>query len=316
MTAHNANTPFRFIFFGTPEFAAIILEKLIAAGLVPAAVVCNPDRPAGRKQVMTAPPVKQLIANRKAQIKILQPESLTSYVLNLKSYIADFFIVAAYAKIIPKQILELPRLGTIGVHPSLLPKYRGASPIQSAILNDEKETGVTLYLMDEKVDHGPVLGHATWDMGHGETYETLMRKLAELAGDLLVKTIPDFVAGKITPHEQNHPQAIYTKKFRTEDGQVDLEKDDPKTVWLKIRALNPEPGVWTMNYPGYVGKRVKLLEADFVPRHSRERPALDLIGGENLTMPGSSPNMTEKNDLLRLKKIQVEGKRPIDIQAS
>ncbi len=134
-----------FIFFGTPEFSAIILEKLIKADFIPAAVVCNPDRPVGRKQVTTPPPIKQRIMNYesgiKNKIKILQPEKLDPSLFIIPNSSFDFFIVAAYARIIPKEILDVPRLGSIGVHPSLLPKYRGATPIQSAILAGEKKTG-------------------------------------------------------------------------------------------------------------------------------------------------------------------------------
>ncbi|MDP2598520.1 MAG: methionyl-tRNA formyltransferase, partial [Candidatus Liptonbacteria bacterium] len=152
----------KYVFFGTPEFAAIVLDKLISAGFPPSAVVCNPDRPVGRKKIITPPATKSQIMVRGSrfmdEIKILQPEKLDSgfehQISNIKP---EFGIVAAYAKIIPKNIIELFPKGVIGVHPSLLPKYRGASPIQSAILDGEKEAGVTLYLLDEKMDHGPIL---------------------------------------------------------------------------------------------------------------------------------------------------------------
>src|SRR6266481_8138985 len=148
----------KYVFFGTPEFAAIVLDELIAAGFLPDAIICNPDRPAGRKKVITPPPVKKLIAERglESQTKILQPEKPTPELFKEFDDI-DFFVVAAYAKIIPQSILDIPRLGAIGVHPSLLPKYRGSSPIQSAILAGEMETGVTLYMLDHKMDHGPML---------------------------------------------------------------------------------------------------------------------------------------------------------------
>lgn len=259
----------RFIFFGTPRFAAIVLHKLLDAGLVPAAVICNPDRPVGRKKIVTAPPVKLLIANRKSQIvadkiKILQPENLNAIGDLLRAIRPQFAIVAAYANIIPKEILAIPRLGTIGVHPSLLPKYRGASPIQSAILGGEEETGVTLYLMDEKMDRGSILRQVKSDMRQGEAYLELEERLAKTGGELLLETIPDFVAGKILPQPQDHTKATFTKKFTTNDGEVDLVKDDPEMIWRKIRALNPEPGVWTLTYPGYEGTRVKLLRSEYL----------------------------------------------------
>ena len=252
----------KYIFFGTPEFAAIILDKLMAAGLPPAAVVTNPDRPAGRKKILTASPVKlTAISRRLAAGNILQPEKFDEvFAEKIKSYAADIFIVAAYGKILPKWLIEAPAKGTIGVHPSLLPKYRGPSPIQSAILAGEKITGATLFLLDEQIDHGVVLADSQILISNSETYQTLMEKLAEASGNLLIKTIPDFLDGKITPRPQAESQATYTKKFKTEDGYVDLDKDDPEMVWRKVRALNPEPGVYTIKD----GQRLKILEADLI----------------------------------------------------
>lgn len=256
---------FRFVFFGTPEFAAVVLEKLIAAGWPPAVVVCNPDRPAGRKKIIAPPPVKMRFMNYDLGIKnksiILQPANPKSLFLNLKSLQIDFAVVAAYGKIIAKEILDLFPKGVIGIHPSLLPKYRGPSPIQTALLNGDAETGVSLFLMDEKTDHGPVLANSRWQMANGENYEFLLKKLAEIGTELLIATLPKWLAGKIKLVQQDESLASYTKKFITEDGFVDLEKDDSVIIERKIRALNPEPGVYTyMDLPGKK-KRVKLLEA-------------------------------------------------------
>src|SRR3989338_5278870 len=153
----------KYAFFGTPEFAAIILEKLIKAGMPPALVVCNPDRPKGRKRVITPPPLKARIMNQESgirdRIKIIQPEKLEirNWELEIEKLGGiDFAIVAACAKIIPKNIIDTLPAKFLGVHPSLLPKYRGAPPIQSAILNGERKTGATLFLLDEKVDHGQI----------------------------------------------------------------------------------------------------------------------------------------------------------------
>ena len=250
-----------YIFFGTPKFAAIILEKLIAADMPPALVVCNPDKPVGRKKFLTAPAFKTRIMNQESRIKVLQPEKLTgSEFENLKSEIinlkCEVGIVAAYAKIIPKEVIDLFPKGIIGVHPSLLPKYRGATPIQSVILNGEKETGVTLYVLDDKVDHGPIITESKYEVAETDTYLALEEKLARMGGELLASVIEPYARGEIEPKEQNHAEATLTKKFTTEDGYVDLGKDDPETIARKIRALNPEPGVWTIQN----GKRLKLLE--------------------------------------------------------
>ncbi|MEK7062177.1 MAG: methionyl-tRNA formyltransferase [Patescibacteria group bacterium] len=291
----------KFIFFGTPEFAAIILEKLINADFIPEAVVCNPDKPVGRKKIITAPAVK-LIA-QKYNIPILQPEKLEIgnwklEIGKIKNPIFDFFIVAAYSKLIPKEILKIPRLGAIGIHPSLLPKYRGATPIQTAILNGDEITGTTLYLMDEKMDHGAIL--ASRELNYElriMNYEFLMRKLAELSADLLIKTLPDIEKKIKNAILQDELQAIYTKKFKTEDAFIKPEdlkiaQQDGKEIALKIeqkiRALNPEPGVWTIINPhtttlfgvGVNGKRIKLLEAQI------------------------------SDNKLKLIKIQIEGKKP------
>jgi methionyl-tRNA formyltransferase len=264
-----------FVFFGTPDFAAIILEKLIAAGFVPTAVICNPDRPVGRKKIITPPPTK-LLANKHG-IQVLQPENPSSLFSILSSFGADFAVVAAYAKIIPKEIIDIFPRGATGVHPSLLPKYRGPTPVQSAILGGEEETGVTLYLLDEKVDHGSVLAKGKLRIADRETYGGLIEKLAVLGGELLLKTLPDYIAGKILPQAQDDGGATYTKKFTSEDAFIAPEDlraalgGDPKktaAIDRKIRALNPEPGVWTFAelsagavLPGG-NKRTKLLAAE------------------------------------------------------
>ena len=281
----------KYVFFGTPEFAAIILEKLLGAKFIPQAVVCNPDKPVGRKQIITPPPVKSLIMKHGTwNIPVLQPEKLDkSFMLHVSSFMPDLFIVAAYSQILSKEILEVPRLGTIGVHPSLLPKYRGASPIQTAILNGDEKTGVSLFLVDEEMDHGAIIANLEFRIQNSEwNYENLNRKLAELGADLLIKTLPDFVGGKITPLPQNEPEATYTKKFSTEDAYIkpqDLEKAENQSgeiaieIDRKIRALNPEPGTWTI----LNGKRTKILEAKII------------------------------DEKLKITKIQIEGKKPQNI---
>ncbi len=251
----------KFVFFGSFRVSADILEGMIKGGLKPALVVCSPDRPAGRKKILTPPAVKQMLEKNGWSIEIAQPEKPTEITEQLKALNADVFVVMGYPHIIPQSIIEIPRLGTIGVHPSLLPKYRGSSPMQSALLNGETETGVTLYVIDQKVDHGPVITQRTHQIAHGVTNEMLEKDLAKVAAEMLVETLPKFVAGKLTPQEQDHTQATFTKKFTTADAQVDMEKDSPEIIFNKIRAFTPEPGVWTMDFPGYEGKRVKLLAA-------------------------------------------------------
>lgn len=272
----------RYVFFGSPKFAEIILKTLIDAGMPPSALVCNPDRPFGRKKILTAPPTK--VAALSHGIPILQPEVLDADIARqIARFNPDFFVVAAYAKILPRAILALSRLGTIGVHPSLLPKYRGATPIQSAILAGESETGTTLFLIDERVDHGPVLAYSKLRIAHGDTYELLMQTLAEKSGDLLKEALPRFFAKKMIPQPQSESAATYTKKFSTDDGFVDLGVDAPETAWRKIRALNPDPGVYT--YTEINGKRirVKLLAAEM--RDGKLVPTLIQREGGKPTRP-------------------------------
>ena len=282
----------RYIFFGTPEFAAIVLQHLIDAGHPPLALVCNPDRGVGRKNIITPPPTKQLVEienkDTDKKIEILQPEKLdASFTSHISSLKPDFFVVAAYAKIIPQAILSIPLQGAIGVHPSLLPRLRGASPIQSAILEGEARTGVTLYLMDDKMDHGPILAQETLASYSPASARTpdLLRDLAHQGGTLLAALMPKFADQKIQPEIQDESAVTLTRKFKTEDGFVPhelLEKAEAGDIKSAehidrlIRALNPEPGVWTLRND----KRVKLLEAEL------------------------------QGNKLKLGKIQIEGKKP------
>lgn len=241
-------------FFGTSEFAAIILEKMVQAGIKPVLVVTTPDKPAGRKQQLTPPPAKVL--SEKLELKVIQPEQFaqdTRY--KIQDTNPDLIVLASYGNIVPKEILDIPNHGAINVHPSLLPKYRGASPVQSAILAGETETGVSIMLMDEQVDHGPILAQETTPI-HQETYEELHNKLAELGADLLVETIPKWVAGEITPKEQDHSQATFTKRFSREDGRIDWNQK-PEYIDRQIRAFTPWPGAYTF----WQGKRIKILKA-------------------------------------------------------
>ena len=258
----------KYVFFGTPRFAEIVLKGLIAAGFPPMAVVCNPDRPVGRKHVITPPPTKMVAIGTSSDIDVLQPEKLDDMLVKrVAEYGPDFFVVAAYAKIIPAAVLAIPRLGAIGTHPSLLPSFRGASPIQTAILAGETKTGATLYLMDEKMDHGPILAQRALSLDPLTTnYEALEWELAALSATLLAETIPLFMEGAIHPLPQDESRATFTKKFITENGFIkdaELEEaqegvsDKAELIVRTVNALNPEPGVWTMRN----GKRIKLLEA-------------------------------------------------------
>jgi methionyl-tRNA formyltransferase len=230
-------------FFGTPEPAVEILEWLKKADMMPQLVVTNLDKPQGRNLVLTPSPVK--IWAEEHNLDVYQPEKLDDAALATLSETAwDLFIVVAYGKIIPQAILDIPKHGSINVHYSLLPKYRGASPVESQILADDRNPGISIMLLDSKMDHGPLLGTApvsisTWP----PTTTELRRKSNEIAGQRLIDLLPDFLAGKIKPIEQDHSQATYTKKFTKADGELDLSADAYQN-YLKIQAFNEWPGTY------------------------------------------------------------------------
>lgn len=239
------------IFFGTHEFAVTILEGLLKSPEIEVVqVITQPDEPVGRRQILTPPPVK--ILAQKHSIPVDQPSTLKNYHLNIQ---ADIFIVAQYGKIIPKHIIETPPHGTLNVHTSLLPKYRGASPIQTAIMHGETETGVTIMKMDEGMDTGPILLHKKIKIEADDTYHTLNEKLAELGKTALLEALPLYINGALQPVPQNDTQATYTKLLSREDGRVEWERS-AKEIYNLYRGLTPWPGIWTL----WGEKRLKLIE--------------------------------------------------------
>ncbi len=290
----------KIIFFGTSDFAVPALEALVKEGYEIIAVVTNPDEPTGRKKIPTPPPVK--VAVEKLNLSIWQPQNLKIESLNLienwKLEIGncDLGVVAAYGKIIPAEIINLPRLGIINIHPSLLPKYRGPTPIQTTILNGEKETGVTIIKIDEEVDHGNIISKSQISISNGDNYKTLEDKLAELGAELLVKILPDYLAGKIELQSQDHSQATFTRKFTREDARISWAKT-AEEIDRQIRALNPEPGVWTT----WNGRVIKILEAGAIDGNGQ----IGQISQEN----GKIKVGTAKGFIV-LKTVQLEGKKP------
>ena len=242
--------PYKIVFFGTPLFSVPILEALIKNKWGVSVVITEKDKPVGRKQILTPPPVKHLA--QKYNLLIYQPGSLSSILNSLKNLKPDVIILAAYGKILPKEILRIPEFGALCIHPSLLPKYRGASPIQTAILNGDAKTGVTIFKMDEEVDHGKIIQKLNLKIQNDDTAETLSQKLATESATLLLKTLPDYLNGKIRPKKQNEKRTTYTKLIKKEDGYVNKCKiQNPKSkkelrkLERKIRAYYPWPKVWT-----------------------------------------------------------------------
>jgi len=239
----------KFVFFGASEFSVKVLDILYQNSFVPEFIITTPDKPKGRKMLLTSPPIK--IWAEKNKIK-----TITDYQLPITDYY-DLFIIAAYGKIIPKEILDIPKYGTLNVHPSLLPKYRGPSPIQSFILSGEKETGVTIMLTDEQMDHGPILAQQELEI-RNLYYKELEKELAKLGGKLLVETIPKWLKAEIKPQEQDHSKATFTKKITKEDGLTDLKNEPAEIIERKIRAFTPWPGVYFF----VNGKRLIITKAE------------------------------------------------------
>ena len=227
--------------------------------------------------------------------------SLDNSLDDFKKTEPDICIVAAYGKIIPKEYLAVPKYGFLNVHPSLLPKYRGPSPIQTVILNGDKETGITIILMDEKIDHGQIIANEKLKIKN-EKYKDLENKLAKLGAKLLVDILPKWIANEIKPKGQIHNEATFTKKFSWLDGKIDWSKTAEKIIW-QIRALNPEPGVWTLQ----ANKVLKILEAEIIEsKLSAESGQIFYIENQIIVKCGI--------DALILKKVQLEGRKELNIQ--
>ena len=246
-------------FFGTPDYSVITLEKLHNAGFEISFVVTQPDRPSGRKMLLTSSPVK--IWAEENSIPVYQPESLKdeSFIEAIKKHNYDVFVVIAYGKIIPENILNIPRAKSLNIHGSLLPRLRGSCPIETAILNDEKNTGVTIIRMDSAMDHGPIVAKKDvvvepWP----PQARTLGKAIVEAGSDLIVSILPDWVEGKIKEEEQDHALATYTKKIQKEDGLLDL-KEDPYKNYLKIQAYDGWPSAFFFKDE----KRIKITQASF-----------------------------------------------------
>ena len=280
-----------FVFFGTAEFSIAVLNELKDAGFIPSLIVTSEDKPQGRKLVITSPPVKKW--GEQHDTMVIQPKTLKKNlppeIINPPANRWDFFIIAAYGKILPSSILDLPKHGTLNVHPSLLPKLRGASPIQAAILKDERQTGVTIMLVDEEVDHGPIIAQAEVTIENWPPKaHTLRDLLAHVGGELLAETIPPWLNGNITPEKQDESKATYIDKIKKEDGLIDLN-DDPYENFKKIQAFDIWPGAYFFTLRRGKKMRVKIADAEFkdkkltitrvIPEGKKEMSYQDFLRG-------------------------------------
>ncbi|MCC7436741.1 methionyl-tRNA formyltransferase [Candidatus Nomurabacteria bacterium] len=242
-------------FFGTPDFIVSFLNTLKDGDLTPSLIVTNPDRPSGRGMILKSPAPKTWAQEK--DIKVLQPEKLDEkFFEELSSESWDLFVVIAYGKIIPEKIIDLPKYGTINIHYSLLPKYRGATPVESAILNGDETTGIAIQKMRFKLDTGPVYVKSEVDIEKNETNESLREKLNNEALKLLVSTINKIFKNSILPIEQDDSLATNCHKISKEDGEISIT-DDPITLDRKWRAYQSWPGLYFFKD----GKRIKITKA-------------------------------------------------------
>lgn len=224
-------------FFGTPQNAAIVLEKLIESPFKPSLVITGQDTKANRGQALTATPVK-LVAE-KHNIPV-------DYKLSAIDNNFDLAILVAFGQIIPDDLLSKPKYGFLNIHPSLLPKYRGPSPIYEAILKGDEITGVTIIKLDAELDHGPMLTQKELEIEKADTHQSLMEKTAILGAKTLIETLPKYLNGSLRPGPQDHLKATYTEKVKKKNGYIDISNPpDTKTLDLMIRAYFPWPTVWT-----------------------------------------------------------------------
>lgn len=223
---------------GTPDFAVPALKALAQSDHEVCAVFTQPDKPRGRKMIMTPPDVK--VCAQSLGIPVYQPESMkNSEALNIiEKYSPDAIVVAAYGKILPKAVLEAPKFGCVNIHGSLLPKYRGAAPIQQSVLNGDKVTGVTTMLMDVGLDTGDILQTAQTEIGENETSGELFDRLAELGGELILKTLSALEKGEITPRKQDEALATHTSKIDKTMCPIDFSLS-AQEIHNKVRGLNP-----------------------------------------------------------------------------
>lgn len=248
-------------FFGTPTFTVGFLDALVESGFSPTLIITNPDRRAGRGMELISPEPKHW--GEAHGVRLLQPDVIDAqFLTTLAQESWDLFIVVAYGKILPEQLITMPRFATINVHYSLLPKYRGATPVEAAILHGDAMTGVCIQQMRFKLDTGPVLAKKEVSIEATDTTETLRGKLNKEAFKLLAKTISSLFDGSATPIEQDDRSATHCGKISKTDGEISLS-DDPVTLDRKFRAYTPWPGLYFYTIRGGRNIRVKITAAHF-----------------------------------------------------
>ena len=291
---------------GTPDFAVPILKYLLCSAYHVVAVYTQPDKQAGRGRQVIMPPVKRLaMAN---SILVIQPETLksTKILEEMAGLRPALVVVAAYGHILPQAILSLPKFGCLNVHPSLLPRHRGPSPIAEAILCGDEGTGVTIMLMDAGMDSGPILAQRKVNISPEDTAGVLTSRLAKVGGELLLETLPKWTSGKLEPRSQDEREATYSKPISKNDGEIDWHFPAMK-LWLQLRAYNPWPGCHTL----WKGKRLRVLAAVALSDVVKGRV------GEVVALPkgiSAQVGVVTGEGILGLCQIQLEGKRQMSVK--
>jgi methionyl-tRNA formyltransferase len=289
----------RLVFCGTPAFAVPTLQALQAAGHSIDLVLCQPDRPSGRGLTLTVPPVKQ--AALEAGLEVVQPEKIRNnpeLQARLEAIRPVAIVVVAYGRLIPRWMLDLPRYGNLNLHGSLLPKYRGAAPIQWAVASGETVTGVTTMRLDEGMDTGDMLLRRELPIGPGDTAEDLFPRLAELGAPLMVETLAGLEAETIAPQRQDNSLATLAPLLTRDDGRIDPART-AQSIYDRWRGFQPWPGAWTT----VRGKKLTLHRLTLAPSPQRREPGVFRVEGDRLYFTAGDENSLEVTEL------QFEGKR-------
>ncbi len=292
----------KIIFFGASDFAFPHLKNLIADKYRILAVITNFDKPAGRKQVVNVSPIKNIC--EKFNIPVLQPEKAKESYEKIKELNPDLIIVASYGKLLPEEIINIPKHGSLNVHPSLLPKWRGPSPIQYTILNGDQETGVTIILMDDKMDHGDILAQSIIKVpGARITHKELEQVLAEAGSQLLLETVPKWMKKEINPMSQKESEATFCKYLTRDDGKIDWNTP-AQEIEKKIRAFDPWPGCfcyWEKTKGAIL--RMKIIKARIYDFPDKSLYPI----GKTLVAPQNELCVQTSNGYLIIERLQVEG---------
>lgn len=293
--------PPRIIFLGSPDFAIPALNALAAEYPI-IAVITQPDRPAGRNGKLRPPPVKTVALD--LGLPVIQPEKLRvpSVLEQLRAWSPDLIVVAAFGQILRPELLDLPKYGSINIHGSILPRWRGAAPVQAAILAGDAETGVTIMKMDAGIDTGPLLGSCSIPIAQDETAGTLFDKLAVIGANLLLETLPRYLSGELVPQPQPALGVTHAKMLKKEDGRLDFSQP-ASSLERRVRAMDPWPGAFF----DWKGTPIKLLRA-------RVSGEVSASPGDRVIVRGYPAIRTPQGDLI-LEEVQPAGKKPMDGKA-